>query len=119
MNIEKLKLQFYKETDSLLGGTFKDHVRDALWTWIEDKLSHQVQAGVMQKPAGKWISVNDKFPPKDLMGEWVLVCYEPMGCGDLIINMGRYDGKWWIDGKTPIEKWEMEYWMPLPEPPES
>ena len=49
MDIEKLKLQFYKETDSLLGGTFKDHVRDAIWTFVEDKLSNQAQAKV--KPA--------------------------------------------------------------------
>lgn len=43
MNIEKLKLQFYDETEPLLGGTFKDHVRDALWTWLEYKLSNQVE----------------------------------------------------------------------------
>lgn len=49
--IKELKLQFYKETDSLLGGTFKDYVRDALWNWIEDKLSHQVQAAVIKKNA--------------------------------------------------------------------
>jgi len=40
---DKLKQEFYKETDSLLGGTFKDHVRDGLWTWIEERISNQVQ----------------------------------------------------------------------------
>ena len=33
------KLQFYKETDELIGGTFKDHVRDAVWTLVEQKLT--------------------------------------------------------------------------------
>ena len=34
------KERFYTETDSLLGGTFKDHVRDALWTWVECEIKN-------------------------------------------------------------------------------
>ena len=46
MDIEKLKLEFYKETDELLGGTFRDHVRDAIWQFIETKLSNQLEPPV-------------------------------------------------------------------------
>ena len=43
--VKDLKLQFYEETDSLIGGTFKDHIRDELWAWLEDKLNSQFEGG--------------------------------------------------------------------------
>lgn len=54
MDIQKLKLEFYNETDELIGGTFKEHVRDAVWQFIESKISIPMQAVVKPEIASRY-----------------------------------------------------------------
>ncbi len=41
----QIKLDFYKQTDELIGGTFKSHVRDAAWQWFETELTKAKEYG--------------------------------------------------------------------------
>lgn len=81
--------------------------------FLPDEESNQVQAGVMQKPVGGWISVDEKLPTE---GQDVLV-YNSFGH----IIVAYYWKGIWSDTipKPSTYYFTVSKWMPLPEPSES
>ena len=61
--------------------------------------------------AKRWRKVSEELPEKQ---EWVFV-----SDGKHLMLGKRVDGAWLFDGAwMPEEHEKIEYWMPLPEPPE-
>lgn len=92
---------------------------------IAEVISLPVEAGVMQKPAGKWISVDEQLPELNTgVLCWVELVdldgdkYNTISTGQRFIN---YTGKAVFVPSISgfIKGSRVTHWMPLPEPPES
>ena len=82
--------------------------------WIEQERK------AMLKSLPKWISVKEHLPEKPY-GCLLLVWDSPYDGGDDFLNyfprFAGWDGERWNDSDGQQVPFEVEYWMPLPEPP--
>lgn len=64
---------------------------------------------------GGWISVKDRLPDKS----GTYLCYQPKAASICALNTVRWsEVKGWIGKEVGSRIEGIEYWMPLPEPPE-
>ena len=92
-----------------------DCVYEAFTTDANAQDLYAIRRKIAKEPGIGWVSVKDRMPEKS----GTYLCYQPKAADICALNTVRWSTQRGWMGKEVGSRIEgIEYWMPLPEPPE-